>query len=66
MWREATGLRQGTYKARVHVGATWRKARICANSGNGRQAPVPQHTEIADSLGELLCELIRKQLGLRQ
>jgi len=31
---------------------------IITPTGNGRQAPVPRHTEIADSLGELLCELI--------
>jgi hypothetical protein len=30
------------------------------NTANGRQAPVPRHREIA----ETLCEVIRKQLGL--
>lgn len=30
------------------------------NPANGRQAPVPRHREIADTL----CEVIRKQLGL--
>jgi len=30
------------------------------NPQNGRKAPVPRHTEIKDSL----CELIRRQLGL--
>jgi predicted RNA binding protein YcfA (HicA-like mRNA interferase family) len=30
------------------------------NPRNGRKAPVPRHTEIKDSL----CELIRRQLGL--
>ena len=33
---------------------------IYRNPTTGRQAPVPRHTEIADSL----CRLIRKQLGL--
>lgn len=30
------------------------------NSANGRQAPVPRHREIADTL----CAIIRRQLGL--
>ena len=30
------------------------------NPANGRQAPVPRHREIA----ETLCEVIRKQLGI--
>ncbi len=30
------------------------------NPANGRKAPVPRHTEIKNSL----CELIRKQLGI--
>lgn len=34
---------------------------LYANRDNGRQAPVPRHAEIRDTL----CELIRKQLGLR-
>jgi hypothetical protein len=34
---------------------------IYRNPANGRQAPVPRHREIA----ETLCELIRKQLGLK-
>jgi predicted RNA binding protein YcfA (HicA-like mRNA interferase family) len=33
---------------------------IYANPGNGRQAPVPRHPEIKESL----CRLIRKQLGI--
>jgi hypothetical protein len=33
---------------------------IYRNSANGRQAPVPRHREIADSM----CRLIRRQLGL--
>jgi hypothetical protein len=30
------------------------------NPANGRQAPIPRHNEIKDSL----CRMIRKQLGL--
>ncbi|MGH8628642.1 MAG: type II toxin-antitoxin system HicA family toxin [Gammaproteobacteria bacterium] len=37
-----------------------KKHDIYANPNNGRQAPIPRHAEIKDSL----CELIRKQLGL--
>ncbi len=33
---------------------------VYRNLGNGRQAPVPRHREIADTL----CEIIRKQLRL--
>ena len=33
---------------------------IYRNPANGRQAPVPRHREIRNSL----CELIRRQLGL--
>lgn len=33
---------------------------IYANPKNGRKAPVPRHSEIKQTL----CELIRKQLGL--
>jgi mRNA interferase HicA len=33
---------------------------IYRNPANGRQAPIPQHREIADTL----CWLIRQQLGL--
>jgi mRNA interferase HicA len=33
---------------------------IYRNPANGRQAPVPRHTEIPDTL----CALIRRQLGL--
>jgi mRNA interferase HicA len=35
---------------------------IYANPQTGRQAPVPRHPEIKDSL----CVLIRKQLGISQ
>ena len=35
---------------------------VYRNPGNGRQAPVPRHREIA----ETLCEVIRKQLGLNR
>jgi hypothetical protein len=34
---------------------------IYAYPKNGKKAPVPRHSEIKDSL----CELIRKQLGLK-
>lgn len=37
-----------------------KKHDIYANPGNGKQAPVPRHSEIKDSL----CTLIRKQLGV--
>jgi hypothetical protein len=33
---------------------------IYRNPANGRQAPVPRHREIADTL----CRIIREQLGL--
>ncbi|MBF0337973.1 MAG: type II toxin-antitoxin system HicA family toxin [Nitrospirae bacterium] len=33
---------------------------IYVNPRNGRKAPVPRHTEIKESL----CDLIKKQLGL--
>jgi len=34
---------------------------IYMNPMNGKKAPVPRHSDIKDSL----CELIRKQLGIR-
>lgn len=34
---------------------------IYMNPTNGRKAPVPRHSEIKESL----CELIRKQLGIK-
>ncbi|MFZ4703084.1 MAG: type II toxin-antitoxin system HicA family toxin [Candidatus Methylumidiphilus sp.] len=37
-----------------------KKHDIYANPKSGKQAPVPRHPEIQESL----CELIRKQLGL--
>ena len=37
-----------------------RRHDLYRNPANGRQAPVPRHREIADTL----CEVIRKQLGL--
>ncbi|OYV17327.1 MAG: hypothetical protein CG438_1370 [Methylococcaceae bacterium NSP1-1] len=33
---------------------------IYANPANGKQTPIPRHSEIKDTL----CQLIRKQLGL--
>jgi len=38
-----------------------RRHDIYLNPRNGRQAPVPRHVEIKDSL----CQLIRRQLGLK-
>ena len=38
-----------------------KKHDIYMNPKNRRKAPVPRHSEIKDSL----CELIRKQLGLK-
>lgn len=35
---------------------------VYRNLGNGQQAPVPRHREIANTL----CETIRKQLGLKR
>ncbi|MBI5476638.1 MAG: type II toxin-antitoxin system HicA family toxin [Ignavibacteriales bacterium] len=35
---------------------------IYHNPTNGRIAPIPRHTEIADTL----CKLIRKQLGIEK
>jgi len=35
---------------------------VYVNQANGRQAPVPRHSDIKDSL----CGLIRKQLGLKE
>jgi hypothetical protein len=43
----------------------WQKDDIYMNLKNGRKTPVPRHSEIKDSLCELICELIRKQLGLK-
>jgi predicted RNA binding protein YcfA (HicA-like mRNA interferase family) len=34
---------------------------IFVNPRNGRKAPVPRHSELKNSL----CELVRKQLGLK-
>ncbi|MGC8862106.1 MAG: type II toxin-antitoxin system HicA family toxin [Armatimonadota bacterium] len=53
--RELTGA--GCYLVR-HA----RKHDLYANARTGRRAPVPRHTEVRESL----CELIRKQLGLIQ
>jgi len=38
-----------------------KKHDIYVNPKNGKKAPVPRHSEIKNSL----CELIRKQLGLK-
>ncbi len=37
-----------------------RRHDVYRNPANGRQAPVPRHREVADTL----CEVIRKQLGI--
>lgn len=37
-----------------------KKHDLYANPRNGKQAPVPRHVELKDSL----CTLIRKQLGI--
>jgi mRNA interferase HicA len=52
--RELT--RQGCYLERHG-----KRHDLYGNPQNGRKAPVPRHTEIKDSL----CELIRRQLGLK-
>jgi hypothetical protein len=39
-----------------------KKHDLYINPQNGQKAPVPRHSEIKDSL----CELIRKQLGLQE
>ena len=33
---------------------------LYANPANGKQTPIPRHSEIKDTL----CQLIRKQLGI--
>jgi len=38
-----------------------KKHDIYVNPKNGRKSPIPRHSDIKDSL----CELIRKQLGLK-
>jgi mRNA interferase HicA len=38
-----------------------KKHDIYANPRTGKKAPVPRHTDVKESL----CELIRRQLGLR-
>jgi mRNA interferase HicA len=35
---------------------------VYRNPANGQQAPVPRHSEIADTL----CQVIRKQLGVER
>ena len=48
-------------KAGCYLKRRGKKHDIYVNPKTGRKAPVPRHTEIKDSL----CELIRKQLGLK-
>ncbi len=45
-----------------HAGCLLKRHDLYTNPRNGRSAPVPRHTEIANSL----CEVIRKQLGISQ
>lgn len=47
-------------KAGCYLKRHGKKYDIYANPKNGRQAPIPRHTEIKESL----CKLIRNQLGL--
>ena len=48
-------------RARCFLKRHGRNHDVYMNPSNGRTAPVPRHPLIKDSL----CELIRKQLGLR-
>ena len=49
----------------VEAGCYWqrhgKKHDIYANPRTGKKAPVPRHADVKESL----CELIRRQLGLR-
>ena len=45
----------------VILGVMEKKHDIYVNPRNGKKSPIPRHTEIKKSL----CELIRKQLGLK-
>jgi hypothetical protein len=47
-------------QAGCHLLRNGKRHDIYRNPANGRQAPVPRHREIKDSL----CQLIRHQLGL--
>lgn len=47
-------------KAGCYLKRHGNKHDLYANVKNGKQAPVPRHNEIKDSL----CKLIRKQLGI--
>lgn len=44
-----------------HLDRHGKRHDLYVNPQNGRRAPVPRHTEIKNSL----CELIRRQLGLK-
>jgi len=48
-------------KAGCHLKRHGKKHDIYMNSKNGRKAPVPRHSEIKNSL----CEVIRKQLEIK-
>jgi len=47
-------------KAGCYLKRHGKKHDIYANPNNGKQAPVPRHAEIKESL----CKLIRNQLGI--
>jgi len=49
-------------KAGCYLARHGKKHDIYVNSKTGKKAPVPRHTEIKESM----CDLIRKQLGLSQ
>jgi hypothetical protein len=47
-------------QAGCHLDRHGKKHDLWINPATGKKAPIPRHTEIKDSL----CELIRRQLGL--
>ncbi len=47
-------------KAGCMLNRRGKKHDIYVNPANGRKAPIPRHTEISDTL----CELIQTQLGI--
>ncbi len=48
-------------KAGCYLKRHGKKHDVYVNPKNGQKSPIPRHTEVKDSL----CELIRKQLGLK-
>ena len=60
-WRETRELYPGELVAAgCYLKRHGSKHDLYANPRNGKQVPVPRHSEIKESL----CRLIRKQLGL--